>query len=68
MCQLADMLAEGEGGAAKQPVAAAAWYYKAVSLGETAAQDRLKLLESTLTPEQATEAARLALKLLGGTP
>ena len=62
------MLAEGEGGVAKQPVAAAAWYHKAVSLGETAVQDRLKLLESTLTPEQATEAARLALKLLGGPP
>ena len=68
MCQLADMLAEGEGGVTKQPVAAAAWYHKAVSLGETAAKDRLKRLEATLTPEQATEAAQLALELLGGTP
>lgn len=59
MCQLADMLAGGEG-TERQPVRAAAWYFKAASLNEASGKTGWESLRKTLTPDQEAEAKRLA--------
>lgn len=59
MCQLADMLAGGEG-TERQPVRAAAWYFKAASLDEDAGKTGWAEMEKTLTAEQLAEARRIA--------
>lgn len=63
MCQLADMLAAGEG-VPKQPVLAGAWYLKAASLDETAGKDRWELLKKTLTSDQIAAAESEMAKLV----
>jgi TPR repeat protein len=63
MCQLADMLAAGEG-VPKQPVLAGAWYLKAASLDETAGKDRWEILKKTLTSDQIATAESEMAKLV----